>query len=262
MAEFRRSSALPHLEARRSCQEKHCYRPHFHDAFSIGLIDQGSSVFAGRLDGPIRLVVGDVIVIPAGQVHSCNPERGRWLYQMIHLDQAWAASLAAPGEDETLFGQISVVRRPDLPARIAALGDAIFADERRDVLKAGFAALLAELRAAPPTHVVAGDGDPELATRLQPVLDRLRHDDANPPLSELAGLVGMTTFQLVRAMRRATGLTPLAWRQNARIVAARHMLREGRPIADTAQALGFTDQSHFHRVFRAHVATSPGAYRA
>ena len=80
-------------------------------------------------------------------------------------------------------------------------------------------------------------------------------------LAELGALVGMSTHQLVRAMKRATGLAPLAWRQNARIVHARHLLRDGVPIADAAHELGFTDQSHFHRVFQAHVAAPPGAYR-
>lgn len=94
MAEFWRSTALPHLEARRSCQENTCYRPHTHDSFSIGVIDAGTSVLTGPLDGTIRLEPGDVVVIPAGQVHACNPDAGRWLYQMVHMDQNWAVSLA------------------------------------------------------------------------------------------------------------------------------------------------------------------------
>lgn len=103
MAEFWRSTALPHLEARRSCQENPCYRPHTHDSFSIGAIDAGTSVLTGPLDGKIRLEPGDVIVIPAGQVHACNPDHGRWLYQMIHTDQAWAASLTPGRETSGLF---------------------------------------------------------------------------------------------------------------------------------------------------------------
>lgn len=71
----------------------------------------------------------------------------------------------------------------------------------------------------------------------------------------------MDRFQLIREMKRATGLSPLAWRQNTRVLEARRRLRAGERIADTAHSLGFVDQSHFHRVFQAHVAASPGAYR-
>lgn len=260
MAEFRRSSLVPHVEARRSCQENPCYRPHSHDSFSIGLIDAGTSVLTGPLDGTIRLEPGDVVVIPAGQVHACNPDAGRWLYQMIHIDQDWVISLAP--ETGRLLNGISVVRHADLSQRIGDLNDAVFADASRDQIESGFAALFRLLDGASPTHLVTTDASPGLLARLRPVMDRLRYDETSPALDELADLVGMSSHQFVRAMKRATGLAPLAWRQNARIVQARHLLREGTPIAETAHELGFFDQSHFHRVFRAHVAASPGIYRS
>ena len=261
MAEFRRSTALPHLEARRSCQTNPCYRPHAHDAFSIGAIDAGASVLTGAIGGTIRLQPGDLVVIPAGQVHACNPDEGEWRYQMIHMDQGWAASLIAGREAGLRFSGISVVRRPDLHRRLSGLNDVIFADETRQRIESVASALLSELEVAAPEHLVGSEADPELLARLRPVMERLQHDESNPALSELAGLVGMTKYQLVREMKRATGLAPLAWRQNARILQGRRMLRDGQPIAETALALGFNDQSHFHRVFRSHVATSPGAYR-
>ncbi|WP_277209890.1 helix-turn-helix transcriptional regulator [Isoptericola croceus] len=261
MSEFWRSAELPHLEARRSCQENSCYRPHTHDAFSVGLIDAGASVLAGHLGGVIGLRPGDVVLIPAGQVHDCNPDDGVWRYQMIHMDQEWAATLAPRSASSGLFSGISVIRRPDLHRRVSVWSESIFADAPAERIEAEFRALSRELDAAAPEHRVPGGADPELFARLASVMHRLRHDDSNPALSELAELVGMTKYQLVRAMKRATGLAPLAWRQNARVATARRMLRDGQPIAETAHALGFTDQSHFHRVFRAHVATSPGAYR-
>ncbi|MFT0847669.1 AraC family transcriptional regulator [Actinomycetaceae bacterium L2_0104] len=262
MAEFWRSSALPHLEARRSCQENSCYRTHAHDSFSIGAIEAGTSVLTGPLDGKTCLEPGDVIVIPAGQVHACNPDRGRWLYQMIHTDQAWAASLVSGRETSHLFDGIRVLRSPELHSQVSAVNDAVFTDEPRELLEARFTVLFAELEAATPEYLAVSDVDPDLLARLAPVMHRLRTDLSNPALTELAELVGMTTYELIRAMRRATGFSPLAWRQNARVVMARRMLRDGRPIAETAHALGFTDQSHFHRVFRAHVAASPGSYRS
>ncbi|MGY4719968.1 AraC family transcriptional regulator [Naumannella huperziae] len=261
VAEFRRSAALPQVEARRSRQERDCYRPHAHDDFSLGVIEAGSSVVTGSPDGPLRLAAGDVITIPAGRVHACNPDTGPWHYQMIHLDQEWAASLAPPAASSELFAAIRVVRRPEVAALARGLAEAIFAGADREATEARAAALFAELARATPAHLVAGEPDAELLGRLAPVLRRLRSDRANPALGALADSIGMTPYQLIRAVRRATGLTPLAWRQNARILQARRMLRDGRPIAETAHELGFVDQSHFHRVFRAHVATSPGSYR-
>lgn len=261
MTEFWRSTELPHLEARRSCRERSCYRPHAHDVFSIGLVEEGASVLAGPLGGPIRLLTGDVVVIPAGCVHACNPDGGRWRYRMMHVDQEWAASLAPEARAGGLFAGIGVLRAPAAGARLRALSETIFADAGREALEAGFAGMLRELAAVAPVRLLAGASEPELLERLGPALRRLRDDPVNPRLAELAESLGMSTYQFVRAMRRATGLAPLAWRQNVRMLRARRMLRAGRSIAETAYELGFADQSHFHRVFRAHVAASPGAYR-
>lgn len=262
MTEFVRSAALPHLEARRSCQENSCYRPHSHDAFSIGLIDEGTSVFTGPLGGVVRLEPGDVIVIAAHQVHQCNPDDGSWRYQMIHMDQAWAASLSTTGRAAALFSGVTVLRRRDLYLRASAWDELIFSGATAGCIESGFRELVDALGAAAPEYSVTGGTDRALLELLSPVLHRLREDEANPRLDELAQMVGLTKYQLVRAVKQATGLTPLAWRQNARIARARRLLRAGRPIADTAHELGFSDQSHFHRVFRAHVAAAPGAYRA
>lgn len=261
MAEFVRHPALPHLEARRSCKENTCYRPHTHDAFSIGVIEAGTSVFAGPIGGSVRLEVGDVIVIASGQVHQCNPSDGFWRYQMIHMDQEWAFSLAATDRAAALFSGVTVLRHSDLHHLSRAWSHLIFAGAPAERIESGFRELLGELGDAAPKHTVVGDTDVQLIEFLRPVLDRLRNDESNPGLDELAVLVGLTKYQLVRAVKRATGLAPLAWRQNARIAQARRMLRAGHPIVETAHALGFTDQSHFHRVFRAHVAASPGTYQ-
>ncbi|MCQ9368653.1 helix-turn-helix domain-containing protein [Brevibacterium sp. 50QC2O2] len=54
---------------------------------------------------------------------------------------------------------------------------------------------------------------------------------AAAPAADLAALVGMDGYGLSRAVKRATGLSQLAWRQNARIVRARHMLDHGMPTS-------------------------------
>ena len=260
VSEFARSSEISHIEARRSCQENSCYRAHTHDTFSIGLIDSGTSSFAGMLAGRVRLEPGDVIVIPAHQVHACNPLEGVWEYQMIHADQDWLATLPPPEASE-LFASISVLRDPALRESISATMSVIFADESSSALERTLGTLLGALSAVVPAHRVPGDGDAKMLATLAPAIERLRSDETNPRISDLATLVGMDRYQFIREMKRATGLSPVAWRQNARVLRARHMLRTDQSIADIAHTLGFADQSHFHRIFRAHVAASPGAYR-
>lgn len=260
--EFWRSRDLPHLEARRSCRENSCYRPHTHDALSIGLVDAGASVLTGRPGHVARLRPGDVVVVPAGHVHSCNPERGRWLYRMVHLDQAWALSHLPHGHGGALLHGIGVFRGGELHRRVRAWCDLLFTDPPAARVERSFVDLGHGLVAAVPVHHLPGGPRPALLTGLAPVLHRLRHDVRTPALADLAADAGLPVPQLSRTVARATGLTPVAWRQNVRVEAARRLLREGVAVADTAHELGFFDQSHFHKVFRAHVATTPGRYRA
>ncbi|XBH21456.1 AraC family transcriptional regulator [Jonesiaceae bacterium BS-20] len=217
MAEFARSTALPHVEARRSCQENTCYRPHTHDSFSIGLIDHGTAIFAGPLSGSVHLHPGDVIVIPAGQVHQCNPHGGTWRYQMIHMDEKWAANLTARAFTSQAFSSITVLCSPTLHHQASAWVDSIFTNQTATDIESGFSALMQSIMGTAPDHQVINPDNKALIDQLSPVMDRLRDDKFNPSLDELAAIVGMSRYQLVRAMKQATGLTPLAWRQNIRV---------------------------------------------
>lgn len=260
IAEFWRSPLHPQLEARRSCQENTCYRPHTHDRFSIGLIDSGSSSFTPPSGDPVRLFPGDVVLIPAGLAHACNPDRGRWRYRMVHADQGWLAGLptGAPG---AIVEKVAIIRNRTVHRLTGAAIDLLFAGGDRRAIEGAFGHALSAAATVGSEPIAGPDVDPALIERLNPALHRLRHDVHNPALDELADLVGMSKFQLIRAMKRATGLSPLAWRHSERVTMARAMLRHGYSLADTAHELGFVDQSHLHRIFRAHVAAAPGAYR-
>lgn len=262
MTEFWRSHELPFIEARRSCQHNICYRLHSHEEFSIGVVDKGTSLFAGNLQGSIRLEAGDVIAIPAGHVHSCNPLHSEWRYQMFHFDQSWVADLVGRTQQAAALDCVRVIRDETTYLTVDHLGDVLFSDASRQEIDALVLQTLLRLGQAPAVREVLGGRDDVAVEALSPVFYRLRDDPANPRVSELGALVGMNEFELIRAFRAAVGLPPLAWRQNYRIAQARRLLREGCSIVETATSLGFADQSHFHRVFRGHVAATPGGYRS
>lgn len=247
MAEFWHSARLPHVESRRSCQDVRCYRPHSHDRFAVGVIDAGTTVFVGATDEPLRLTPGDVVLIPAGHVHACNPDGGRWHYQMIQADPGWLRDLLGPAVWTPLGSAILLIRDPDVHRAFTRANDRLFADDPPDAAVAALRDAFAAAVRAPRVRRIVPVTDPALLARLRPVLDRLRDEPHLPALDELATGVGMDKYRLIRSMKRATGLTPVAWRHNDRVIAARAMLREGRSLAETAHTLGFVDQSHFHR---------------
>ena len=79
-------------------------------------------------------------------------------------------------------------------------------------------------------------------------------------LEAVARAVGCGKFELARAFRSHAGIAPHAYRTRLRVQRAKALLRRGTPAAETAQRVGFYDQSHLHRHFRRLVGLTPRAY--
>jgi AraC family transcriptional regulator len=86
--------------------------------------------------------------------------------------------------------------------------------------------------------------------------------DSSVALKTLADACGLSTGHFSRAFRVSTGLTPSRWLTHRRIEVATALLRQRRDsLGQIALACGFSDQSHFTRIFTRIVGTSPGAWR-
>ncbi|HHA2875850.1 TPA: helix-turn-helix domain-containing protein [Stenotrophomonas maltophilia] len=265
--EFWRDPRMPFVESRRACDSRACHRPHSHDTFSIGAVDAGSSVFTGAAKGPRLLQPGSLVGVPAGRVHACNPLPGQvWSYQMLHLDPRWMAEVRAEYDDlpEPDWQQepIRISNHRPRYQQYCQLNETLFSDDPVSAKEAALIAFVGDLDEHDGVAVAGPLEDAALQQRLQPVMDVLRQRlEHTPALQELASLAGMSRYQLIRAFRRATGLTPHAWQIDQRIQEARRRLCEGQALAVVAHALGFADQSHFQRVFKAHAGATPGQYR-
>jgi AraC-like DNA-binding protein len=82
----------------------------------------------------------------------------------------------------------------------------------------------------------------------------------NISLQELAAMVALSPYHLVRAFRHAYGLPPHAYQIQSRLRVARDLLKNGLPVALAAQEAGFHDQSHFHRHFKKAMGITPKQY--
>ncbi|MFC6635250.1 helix-turn-helix transcriptional regulator [Microbulbifer taiwanensis] len=260
MTEFWRDPALPFVESRRASDSRACYRPHSHPTLSIGAVDGGRSHFqCGDLQAP--LAAGSLVTVPACLVHACNPLPAlSWSYQMLHLDQAWvAAVLAETGPGFEVPGEAIVSRDPAGYRAFCQLNALLFSAAPAADKEAALIEFLGQrlwCSGLPLARV------PEPAPDLESLKERLLANlDAPPSLPELAREYGISRYQLIRQFRRETGLTPHAWLLDQRVQQARRRLRQGAGLADLAQDLGFADQGHFQRVFKAHVAATPGRYR-
>jgi AraC-like DNA-binding protein len=81
-------------------------------------------------------------------------------------------------------------------------------------------------------------------------------------LDDLAAVVGLSIYRFITVFRRETGLPPHRYVCAIRVRAAQDLLRAGVPPAIAAIEVGFFDQSHLCRHFRAVCGMTPGQFLA
>ena len=97
--------------------------------------------------------------------------------------------------------------------------------------------------------------------KLDEVAERVAQTDVS--VASLAGELSIHPVALARAFRRVHGLSLTTYRRRARVRRAVELLSSTRlPLADVALESGFTDQSHFCRVFRSETGVTPARFRA
>jgi AraC-like DNA-binding protein len=110
------------------------------------------------------------------------------------------------------------------------------------------------------THARAPSDEPAAATALA---ERIIHDRSIVTVSDAAAATGMDVRSLQRLFRTEVGITPKDLILRFRLQeAAERLLRDpGVSCGQIALDLGYFDQAHFNRDFKALVGVSPDAYR-
>ncbi len=241
------------------------FAPHRHGRLHQVLLiarGGGQATLEGREH---RLRPGDVLNIPAGQVHSFTFKRGT---------QGWVVTLATEILDEVLTPQEGLGRvlaeaaifRGTPPMH--RLMKEIFVEygarqfARAHVLKA-LSALLLGLVARALADVKSpsgGGGDSDLLGKFEALLDA--HFIEHWPVSRYAAALKITPTHLSRLSREAFGC-PATHMIRDRIVreARRNLVYTNLPISTIAYALGFDDPAYFSRIFSNATGLSPSEFR-
>ena len=80
--------------------------------------------------------------------------------------------------------------------------------------------------------------------------------------SELEAVTGLTRYELTRQFRWRYGTSPYRYLLMRRLDFARAQLSRYRPLVDVALEMGFADQAHFTRMFKAAFGLTPARYVA
>ena len=240
------------------------FAPHVHDELVIAVTEAGGSRF--RSQGvedhaePETLLVFNPDEPHSGRVgdHAC------WRYRALYLslpalsDAAQDLGMRAPRlpyfRDNKLTDPLLARRFVDLH-RAFEEGDSTLA--KSSALLEGLADLFAR-HGTPHYQPPTPGSERQIVARL---IDYLAaHYSSDVTLPQLAELVGMTAFHVIRCFNRETGLSPHAYLIQLRLRAARRLLVQGRRPAEVAISVGFYDQSALNRHFRKTFGVTPGQY--
>jgi AraC family transcriptional regulator len=86
--------------------------------------------------------------------------------------------------------------------------------------------------------------------------------NAGSSVEAIAAECRLSSSYFIRAFRGSTGYTPYQWQLSQRIAQAQGMLAHSTlTLVEIANACGFSDQTHFTRMFSKAVGTAPGTWR-
>jgi AraC-like DNA-binding protein len=253
---FSRPTALPGIELVSVVYPQRDFPPHSHPEFVIGAVVGGAETL--QIDRNMHLApAGTTLLLHPDETHanaSIGPDALR--YRVMYV----ASETLAAWLSEPLTFAAPVSRVPSLFDAVSTAHASLERPADRLTQEAAFAALLNALTrnadvSARKSRLQTHGG----VERAREYIDECFASDFS--LEDLAGQAGLTRFHLVRTFKRATGLTPVAYRNQRRVEAARRLLHGGLPIAEIAFAVGFADQSHLTRQFQRLVGTSPARYR-
>jgi AraC-like DNA-binding protein len=247
-----------------------------HPGFELGVTLKGEQTGAFS-DFSLSMGSGDVWLVCAWELHG-------WLHTPTHTEVLWLLFLPEFLGEETLLGipwWVLFAAPPDRRPRVTSARAreqvlSIASDLRqeleeretgwRDAVRLHTLRLLLTLRRDwdPPQTAAAGQSAASNhLLRITPALKALHTSPRGRlTLPEAASLCDLSPSRFAVVFRRCMAMSFGRFAQQARMAhVVQQLMATDRSIEDIALDMGFTDDSHLHRLFLKHYGVTPTVYR-
>lgn len=231
-------------------------RPHF----CMGLLERGTGTFHVHGENDITVHENEIIFVPITSRYistwNGNPNVR---YTSLHF--AFAPSF---GISEKERFRLQKITPPD-PAAMQADYRYIFEHQNSDELSMQYAVLsrfYAVLSAVSP--FLAQNSESPHDERIDAAAEFIdRNSENNLSIALLAENCRMSISNFYLLFKKYKGMTPIDYRNHARISRAMRLLKSDRQLSveELSRLLGFESATYFRRTFKKIVGISPRAYR-
>ena len=230
--------------------------------WQIILIEKGRGIveFKGER---CKVEAGTLIVLPPGCWHRYKPEpKTGWTTYWIGFSgeladrMIGAAGFSSDGDVRSFTNNVPIIQL------FAATVTDLLANASRNPFSAAASVpmLVAALLEAPKDNQTTGDASTSAILRAQMYITE--HLSEIIDFEALAQRVGLTYRSFRYLFAKESGLSPLQYQLERRLVRAKNLLASSdMPVKDIAETLGFNSTWYFAHFFQKHVKCSPIGYR-
>ena len=262
---FFKDKRLPFIELRYTKDSNLYYKPHFHQTFSIGAIEEGQVYFRIN-NNEYTLQKEEIVLINPEIIHSCNPINNQnRSYYMLYLDKDWIYNL-----QKTLNCNIQnfipfykvLIKNSNLYNNFIVLSknlldSNIFLLEKEEILEAFILSIINQFCEFNKIQTIYED-----INKVIKIKEYLKENlTQNPTIDDISKALNISRYHLIRLFKQSTNITPHAYLLNLKVEYTKELLKSGMNIAEVAISAGFNDQSHLNRVFKQISACTPYEYK-
>ena len=256
---------LPGLELFEARLFHHRFNKHFHEAYTIGLNEGGQGCCQHHGETHIHYPGSFNLMNPGdihtGQVASHDGWMFRNLYISLPLIEQVLSQLEWAGKGTPQFTQ-PVAWDPSLRPIFYQLFRAVA--ESGSML--GQQSLLLELlsrffhvHAERPFELSPLPSESKAVAQVRSYLEA--HYAETVTVEDLAKLVSLSPYYLIRCFRRQVGCPPHQYQRHCQLLQVKQALRTAASLSTIALEYGFYDQSHLNRAFKQTFGVTPGQYQ-
>jgi AraC-like DNA-binding protein len=264
--EYFRLSDSPDLILSQGAYSEYTFKPHYHIDFHIGLVVSGVQEQCFNRN-KVLLAPGRISVMPPGEVHDGIMHRdGPYQLNTFRISQELIQDCfndmfeldKLPG----LGG--AMVENHHLSQQLVRLF--IHLKHQKEITSLPLEEqwlkvippLLEKLTQRKSTEIKGALSEKHLGWVMEYCNENISD---KVTLDQLSAISDLNRYQFLRRFEKAVGITPHKWLTQLRLEKACQLMRNSdKNIVEIATEVGFFDQSHFNRAFKALYGVAPSCY--